>query len=77
MSRPGACQSSGIDVTRGHVSPKPAGVKLAKAFSTPDLDRDVKWHCKYARQNGIYASPTFMIDGHDRRPGSGRYERAL
>jgi hypothetical protein len=23
----------------------------------------VKWHCKYARQNGIHVSPTFMIDG--------------
>jgi len=40
-----------------------SGVKLAKAFSIPDLDREVKWHCKYARQNGIHVSPTFMIDG--------------
>jgi hypothetical protein len=40
-----------------------SSVKLAKAFSTPDLDREVKWHCKYARQNGIHVSPTFMIDG--------------
>jgi hypothetical protein len=23
----------------------------------------VKWHCRYARQNGIHVSPTFMIDG--------------
>ena len=23
----------------------------------------MKWHCKYARQNGIHVSPTFMIDG--------------
>ena len=40
-----------------------SGVKLAKAFAIPDLDREVKWHCKYARQNGIHVSPTFMIDG--------------
>ena len=40
-----------------------SGVKLAEAFSIPDLDREVKWHCKYARQNGIHVSPTFMIDG--------------
>jgi len=33
------------------------------ATSIPDLDREVKWHCKYARQNGIHVSPTFMIDG--------------
>lgn len=40
-----------------------SGVKLAAAFAIPDLDREVKWHCRYARQNGIHASPTFMIDG--------------
>lgn len=40
-----------------------SGVKLAKAFAIPDLDREIKWHCKYARQNGIHVSPTFMIDG--------------
>jgi len=40
-----------------------SGVKLAAAFAIPDLDREVKWHCKYARQNGIHVSPTFMIDG--------------
>ena len=37
-------------------------MKLAKAFSIPNLDREVKWHCKYARQN-VHVSPTFMIDG--------------
>ena len=40
-----------------------SGVKLAEAFAIPDLDREVKWHCKYARQNGIRVSPTFMVDG--------------
>lgn len=40
-----------------------SGVKLKTAFSIPDLDREIKWHCKYARQNGIHVSPTFMIDG--------------
>jgi protein-disulfide isomerase len=40
-----------------------SGVKLADAFAIPDLDREIKWHCKYARQNGIHVSPTFMIDG--------------
>jgi hypothetical protein len=38
-------------------------VKLAEAFAIPDLDREVKWHCRYARQNGIHVSPTFMVDG--------------
>ena len=40
-----------------------SGVKLAEVFAIPDLDREVKWHCRYARQNGIHVSPTFMIDG--------------
>jgi hypothetical protein len=40
-----------------------SGVKLAEAFAIPDLDREVKWHSRYARQNGIHVSPTFMIDG--------------
>jgi hypothetical protein len=40
-----------------------SGVKLSEAFALPTLDREIKWHCKYARQNGIHVSPTFMIDG--------------
>ena len=40
-----------------------SGVKLAEAFAIPDLDREIKWHSKYARQNGIHVSPTFMING--------------
>jgi len=40
-----------------------SGIALAAAFALPDLDREIKWHCKYARQNGIHVSPTFMIDG--------------
>ncbi len=40
-----------------------SGLRLAEAFAIPDLDREVKWHCKYSRQNGIHVSPTFMVDG--------------
>jgi hypothetical protein len=40
-----------------------SGVQLADAFAIPNLDREIKWHCKYARQNGIHVSPTFMVDG--------------
>ncbi len=40
-----------------------SGLKLADAFAIPDLDREIKWHCKCSRQNGIHVSPTFMIDG--------------
>jgi hypothetical protein len=39
-----------------------SGLHLADAFALQDLDREIKWHCKYARQNGIHVSPTFMID---------------
>jgi hypothetical protein len=40
-----------------------SGVKVGEAFAIPDLDREIKWHCRYARQNGIHVSPSFMIDG--------------
>ncbi|GAN78714.1 DsbA family protein [Acidocella aminolytica] len=40
-----------------------AGLKLAAAFSVPELQTEVKWHAKYARQNGIHVSPTFMVNG--------------
>jgi hypothetical protein len=40
-----------------------SGIKILGAFGLPDLDREIKWHCKYARQNGIHVSPTFMTDG--------------
>lgn len=40
-----------------------SGVQLAEAFAIPDLDREIKWHSRYARQNGIHVSPSFMIDG--------------
>lgn len=40
-----------------------SGVAVAEAFGIPDLDREIKWHCRYARQNGIHVSPTFMVDG--------------
>ena len=32
-------------------------------FDIPDLDKAIKWQTRYARQNGIHVSPTFMIDG--------------
>jgi hypothetical protein len=36
-----------------------SGVKLSQAFAIPDLDREIK----VCPQNGIHASPTFMVDG--------------
>ena len=40
-----------------------SGVDVAEAFAIPTLDREVKRHVRYARQNGVHVSPTFMIDG--------------
>ena len=40
-----------------------SGVAIATAFAIPDLDREVKWQTRYARQNGIHVSPTFLVDG--------------
>ena len=60
------CRGSNMDATPNDVIARIegySGVKLAEAFAIPDLDREIKWHCKYARQNGIHVSPTFMIDG--------------
>src|SRR5215831_11951381 len=47
-----------------------SGVKLAKAFSIPDLDREVKWHCKCPPER--YPCVAHF---HDRRPDSGGYEQ--
>lgn len=40
-----------------------SGLALSETFAIPDLDSELKWHSKYARQNGIHGSPTFMING--------------
>lgn len=39
------------------------GLSLATAFSEKAVTQDMKWHARYARQNGIHATPTFTIDG--------------
>jgi predicted DsbA family dithiol-disulfide isomerase len=60
------CRGANLDATPNDIIARIegySGVKLAEVFAIPDLDREVKWHCKYARQNGIHVSPTFMIDG--------------
>ena len=60
------CRGANLDATPNDIIARLerySGVKLAEAFAIPDLDREIKWHCKYARQNGIHVSPTFMIDG--------------
>ncbi|MEQ9691725.1 MAG: thioredoxin [Bauldia litoralis] len=39
-----------------------AGVDLAEAWTWNSVTQALKWHIKYARQNGIHVSPTFMVD---------------
>jgi hypothetical protein len=60
------CSGPNLDATPNDIVrriERYSGVKLSEAFAIRDLDREVKWHCKYARQNGIHVSPTFMVDG--------------
>jgi hypothetical protein len=60
------CTGPNMDATPKHIIGRLesyCGLKLADAFAIPNLDREIKWHAKYARQNGIHASPAFMIDG--------------
>lgn len=60
------CSGPNMDATPNNIITRLenySGLKLAEAFAIPNLDREVKWHTKYARQNGIHVSPTFMIDG--------------
>ncbi|BAK84577.1 hypothetical protein GLX_21650 [Komagataeibacter medellinensis NBRC 3288] len=40
-----------------------SGLELAAAFAVPELQKAIKWQCRYSRQNGIHVSPTFMVDG--------------
>lgn len=40
-----------------------SGIRVGAAFERPELQNEMKWQARYARQNGIHATPTFMIDG--------------
>jgi len=63
---PKHCGGPNMDATPNHMIARLenyCGLKLADAFAIPNLDREIKWHTKYARQNSIHVSPTFMING--------------
>ena len=60
------CRGANLDATPHDIIARIegySGVKVSEAFAIPDLDREIKWHCRYARQNGIHVSPTFMVGG--------------
>jgi protein-disulfide isomerase len=60
------CSGANMDETPNGVLARieaRSGVPVAEAFAIPDLDRELRWHTKYARQNGAHVTPTLMIDG--------------
>ncbi len=40
-----------------------SGVDATVLFDWFGLQNEIKWHCKYACQNGIHVSPTFILNG--------------
>jgi protein-disulfide isomerase len=60
------CSGPNMDATPNQIIARLesySGLQLTAAFAQPELQAEVKWHARYARQNGIHVSPTFMIDG--------------
>lgn len=60
------CAGPNMDATPNDVLAKIkdySGVDVARAFADETLDKEVKRHTRYARQNGAHVTPTFMIDG--------------
>ncbi len=39
------------------------GVDFSETFELDSVTRALKWHTKYARQNGVHSTPTFAING--------------
>lgn len=39
-----------------------AGVDLADAWKFDTVDRALRWHTRYSRQNGIHVSPSFAVN---------------
>jgi protein-disulfide isomerase len=40
-----------------------SGVAVATPFERVSLQTELKWQARYARQNGVHVTPTFMVDG--------------
>jgi hypothetical protein len=62
----GHCRGPNMDVTPAGVIARLehySGLDLKTVFEAPEVGPEFKWHVKYARQNGIHFSPTFLIDG--------------
>ncbi|AYD03863.1 thioredoxin [Neorhizobium sp. NCHU2750] len=60
------CKGANMDATPRQIIQRIeayTGLALQEAFEFPELEAEIKRHAKYARQNGIHVSPTFMVDG--------------
>ncbi len=60
------CAGPNLDATPNQIIARIehySGIAIAEAFGLPDLDRELRWHTKYGRQNGVHVSPSFMADG--------------
>ena len=60
------CRGPNMDATPNDIIARLkaySGVDASVPFDRADLQAVIKWHCKYARQNGIHVSPTFMVNG--------------
>ena len=40
-----------------------SGVDFSGAFELDSVTSAVKWHTKYARQNGVHSTPSFAVNG--------------
>ena len=60
------CSGPNIDLSTRQVLERIeaySGVAVTPFFELPELMAEMKWQAKYARQNGIHGTPTFMVDG--------------
>jgi hypothetical protein len=60
------CGGPNFDITLNQLIDKleaESGLALRHPFMFAELDKEVRWHVRYARQNGIHVTPSFMIDG--------------
>lgn len=62
----GHCAGPNLDLSPAkivsHISDL-SGVDFGDAFELDEVTQAVKWHAKYARQNGVHSSPSFAVNG--------------
>jgi hypothetical protein len=56
------CRGPNLDATPNEIIARIedySGMNLAEAFAIPDLDREIKWHCRYAQGNRLNGGGSF------------------